>query len=53
MKKIVLMAILVLLAGYSFCQEQPYIQLNIRENFLTQKIDFLDGPKVLTKPEIQ
>ncbi len=47
------MAVLVLLAGYGFCQEQPYIQLNIRENFLTQKIDFLEGSKVLTKLEIQ
>jgi len=53
MKKLLLISVLTLLAIAGFCQEQPYLQLNIRDNFLTQKIDFLEGPKVLTKMEIE
>lgn len=34
-------------------QETPFLKLNIRKNFLDQKIDFLEGPKVLSKVEIQ
>jgi len=45
--------LLVTLANAAFCQETPFLQLNIRENILTQKIDFLEGPKVLSKLEIQ
>lgn len=44
---------MVFFANAAFCQETPYLQLNIRDNFLTQKIDFLEGPKVLSKLEIQ
>lgn len=44
---------MVLFANAAFCQETPFLQLNIRENILTQKIDFLEGPKVLSKLEIQ
>jgi hypothetical protein len=41
-----------MLASAGFCQDQPYLQLSVRENFLTQKIDFLDGSKVLDKSEV-
>ncbi len=34
-------------------QETPFLKLNIHKNFLNQKIDFLEGPKVLSKVEIQ
>ncbi|MFT4858526.1 MAG: hypothetical protein ACI8SN_000442 [Algoriphagus sp.] len=34
-------------------QETPFLKLNIHKNFLNQKIDFLEGPKVLSKMEIQ
>ena len=34
-------------------QETPFLKLNFRKNFLDQKIDYLDGPKVLSKVEIQ
>jgi hypothetical protein len=53
MKKIGIILLLVLVASAAYCQETPYLQLNIRDNFLTQKIDFLEGPKVLSKLEIQ
>jgi hypothetical protein len=53
MKNIGIVLLLVTLANAAFCQETPFLQLNIRENILTQKIDFLEGPKVLSKLEIQ
>jgi hypothetical protein len=53
MKNIGIVLLLVTLANAAFCQEIPFLQLNIRENILTQKIDFLEGPKVLSKLEIQ
>lgn len=53
MKKLLLISVFALLATSGFCQERPYLQLNIRDNLLTQKIDFIEGPKVLTKVEIE
>lgn len=53
MKKAGLFALVILLSFSGFSQTRPYLQLDIRENFLTQKIDFLDGPKVLNKLEMQ
>jgi hypothetical protein len=53
MKKIGIILLLVLATSVAYSQETPYLQLTIRDNFLTQKIDFLEGPKVLSKLEIQ
>lgn len=53
MKTIGIILLIVLFANAAFCQETPYLQLNIRDNFLTQKIDFIEGSKVLSKLEIQ
>lgn len=53
MKKIGIILLVAFYANAAFCQETPYLQLNIRDNFLTQKIDYLEGSKVLSKLEIQ
>lgn len=53
MKKIGIILLLVLATSAAYSQETPYLQLTIRDNFLTQKINFLEGPKVLSKLEIQ
>jgi len=53
MKKIGIILLMVFFSNAAFCQETPYLQLNIRDNFLTQKIDFIEGSKVLSKLEIQ
>jgi hypothetical protein len=48
MKKIGIILLLVLATNVAYSQETPYLQLTIRDNFLTQKIDFLEGPMVIT-----
>ena len=53
MKKLGIIGLLILLANPVFGQEQPYIQLNIKENIFVQKISFLQESKVLTKQEVQ
>ena len=53
MKKAVLLILLSSMCWSLLAQETPFLKLNIRNNFLNQKIDFLDGPKVLSKVEIQ
>ncbi len=53
MKNTGLLLLLFCLASAGHSQTQPYLKLDIRQNFITQKIDFLDGPKRLTKLEIQ
>jgi hypothetical protein len=53
MKKILTVLLLVLLANSAIGQDRPYLQVSIREGFLLQKIEFLDGPKVLNKVEMQ
>jgi hypothetical protein len=53
MKKLGIIGLLILLANSLFGQEQPYIQLNIKENIFVQKISFLQESKVLTKQEVQ
>jgi hypothetical protein len=52
MKKILTVLLLVLLANSVIGQDRPYLQVSIREGFLLQKIEFLDGPKVLNKVEM-
>lgn len=37
----------------SFAQNSPYLQLDIRSNFLSQKIDFLDGPRNVPRSEVE
>lgn len=34
-------------------QETPILRVDVRQNLLTQKIDILDGPKMLSQPEIR
>lgn len=53
MKRAGLIALFIFIYWSGFSQTRPYLQLDIRQNFLTQKIDFLDGPKVLSKAEIE
>jgi hypothetical protein len=53
MKKIFAVLFLVLLANSAISQDQPYLQVSVREGFLLQKIKFLDGPKILNKMEMQ
>lgn len=53
MKKAVLFILFLSILEPVLAQDSPFLSLNIRRNFLNQKIDFLDGPKVLTKLEIQ
>ena len=37
----------------SQAQETPILRVDLRQNLLTQKIDILDGPKMLSQPEIR
>jgi len=53
MKKIGMLMILLGISFSGYSQVKPYLQVDVRQNFLTQKIDFLDGPKVLSKAEMQ
>ena len=53
MKKIGMLMILLWISFSGYSQVKPYLQVDVRQNFLTQKIDFLDGPKVLSKAEMQ
>ena len=53
MKKTVLLILFSSIYWSLLAQETPFLRLDIRNNFLNQKIDFLDGPKVLSKVEMQ
>lgn len=53
MRKAVLFILFLCILEPVLAQDSPFLSLNIRRNFLNQKIDFLEGPKVLTKLEIQ
>ena len=37
----------------SQAQETPLLRVDVRQNLLTQKIDILDGPKMLSQPEVK
>jgi hypothetical protein len=53
MKKIILLILFSSICWSLMAQETTFLKLNIHKNFINQKIDFLEGPKILSKVEIQ
>jgi hypothetical protein len=52
MRKIVFALLLVCVMTEVNCQEYPFLRIDYRQTFLGDRIDILDGPKVLNKEEV-
>ena len=44
--------LIVLVQNVSIAQENPFLRVESKRNFFNQKVDVLDGPKVLRKEEV-
>lgn len=53
MRKVILGILLtVFIQHFSTAQENPFLRIETKRNFFNQKIQVLDGPKVLRKEEV-
>jgi len=53
MRKVIFVILLiVLIQNVSTAQENPFLRVESKRNFFNQKIEVLDGPKVLRKEEV-
>ena len=53
MKALISGLILICYASLVQAQEQRLLRVDVRQNLLTQKIDVLDGPRMLSVPEVK
>ncbi len=53
MKALISVLILICYASLVQAQEQRLLRVDVRQNLLTQKIDVLDGPRMLSVPEVR
>jgi hypothetical protein len=52
MKKVFFLLVLLFIMKNGFCQDQPFLRIDYRSTFLGDRIDILDGPRVLNKEEV-